>query len=206
MGANIANDIASREYCESTLAFPDADASKTWLRILEAPYFHVETLDDIVGQQVFGTLKNVIAIAGGLVDGLGFGQSTKAAVLRQGFVETHKFAKWAFPDRGVQLETLLASCGFGDIVASAYGGRNRKCAEAFARTGKPFPELEAELLGGQKLAGTVAAAEIFELLKLKRATREFPFFTTISLIISKKVPPDQIFHTTGPHLDLAETA
>jgi hypothetical protein len=61
------------------------------------------------------------------------------------------------------------------------------------------------LLGGQKLAGTGAAAEVFQLLKIKKATKEFPFFTTIGLIIDKKVLPEQIFHTTGPHLEVAET-
>jgi glycerol-3-phosphate dehydrogenase (NAD+) len=206
MGANIATDIASRDFCESTLVAPipgSDESADPWLRILEAPYFRIETLSDIAGQQIFGTLKNVIATAGGIVDGLGFGQSTKAAILRHGLVETYRFAKWLFPDRKVQIETMLASCGFGDIVASAYGGRNRKCAEEFAKTGKPFPQIEAELLNGQKLAGTQAASEIFQLLKTKGATREFPFFTTINLIIQQKVPPKQIFETVGEHLSLA---
>jgi glycerol-3-phosphate dehydrogenase (NAD+) len=136
MGANIANDIAGRDYCESTLAYPDPEVCAIWGRILECPYFNVETTSDIAGQQLFGTFKNIIAMAGGMVDGLGFGQSTTAAILRQGLVETYKFAKWAFPDREVQLETLLSRCGFGDAVASSYGGRNRLCAEHFAKTGK----------------------------------------------------------------------
>jgi glycerol-3-phosphate dehydrogenase (NAD+) len=206
MGANIANDIAARDFCESTLVAPipgSEESEDPWIRILDCAYFHVETLSDIAGQQLFGTLKNVIAIAGGIVDGLGYGQSSKAAVLRQGLVETYRFGKWVFPERDVQIETMLASCGFGDIVASAYGGRNRLCAEAFAKTGKTFPELEAELLKGQHLAGTVAAQEIFQLLRSKKATREFPFFTTINLIIQQKVPPKRIFQVVGEHLDLA---
>jgi glycerol-3-phosphate dehydrogenase (NAD+) len=209
MGANIANDIAARDFCESTLVAPIAgspESADPWIRILDCPYFHVETLADIAGQQLFGTLKNVIAIAGGIVDGLGYGQSSKAAILRQGLVETYNFGKWVFPERGIQVETMLASCGFGDIVASAYGGRNRLCAEAFVKTGKTFPQLEAELLKGQHLAGTVAAGEIFQLLKKKNATKQFPFFTTINLIIEQKVPPKQIFQLVGDHLDLATRA
>jgi glycerol-3-phosphate dehydrogenase (NAD+) len=207
MGANIANDIAACDFCESTLVAPipgDAASADAWLRILDCAYFHVETLADIAGQQLFGTLKNVIAIAGGIVDGLGFGQSSKAAILRHGLVETYNFGRWIFPDRGIQVDTMLASCGFGDIVASAYGGRNRRCAEAFVKTGKPFPQLEAEMLNGQHLAGTVAAGEIFQLLKSRKATKQFPFFTTISLIIEQKVPPSQIFQVVGDHLDLAD--
>jgi glycerol-3-phosphate dehydrogenase (NAD+) len=202
MGANIANDIASREYCESTLVYPDPEVCQNWVRVLDSPYFHIETVQDIVALQVFGTLKNVIAIAGGFIDGLGFGQSTKAAILRQGLVEMYRFARWAFPDRGVSLSTMLASCGFGDVVASSYGGRNRLCAEAFAKTGKDFHELEAELLKGQKLAGIVAAEETYRLLKSKKAQGEFPFFTTVFLICIKKVPVMQILDTVGPHLEL----
>jgi glycerol-3-phosphate dehydrogenase (NAD+) len=195
MGANIANDIAARDYCESTLVYPDPEVCGIWLRALESPYFHVERLEDIVGLQVFGTIKNVIVMAGGLVDGLGYGQSTKAAVLRQGLVEMYKFAEWAFPNRGVSLNTLLASCGFGDVVASSYGGRNRRCAEAFARTGKDFKDLEIEMLNGQKLAGIVAAEEMFRLVTAKNATHQFPFFTTLFLICTRKVPVNQILCT-----------
>lgn len=50
-------------------------------------------------------------------------------------------------------------------LAASFGGRNRKCAEAFIRTGKTFPELETELLNGQKLQGTVTAEEIFKFLE-----------------------------------------
>ena len=202
MGANIANDIAAKEYCESTLAFPDEEVAKVWLRILSCYYFHVEVIADIVGQQVCGTLKNIVALAGGLVDGLGFGQSTKAAILRQGFVETFEFAKFAFPGRGVDVSTMMASCGFGDIVASSYGGRNRLCAEYFAKTGIPFHECEAKLLNGQKLQGTLSAGDVYKLLKMRGALKDFPFFTTMYLIVLQKVKPDQIFHPVGPHLDI----
>jgi glycerol-3-phosphate dehydrogenase (NAD+) len=207
MGANIARDIAARDFCETTLVAPvpgSEESADPWLRILSCSYFHVETIADIAGQQLFGTLKNVIAIAGGIVDGVGCGQSSKAAILRQGLIETYRLGVWAFPGRGAQVDTMFASCGFGDIVASAYGGRNRLCGEAFARTGKSFSQLEAELLNGQHLAGPLAAAEVFALLKKKKATKQFPFFTTINLIIQRKVPPIQIFHQVGDHLDLAE--
>lgn len=51
------------------------------------------------------------------------------------------------------------------LRAASFGGRNRKCAEAFVRTGKTFPELEKDLLNGQKLQGTVTAEEIYKFLE-----------------------------------------
>lgn len=202
MGANIANDIAKEEYCESTIAFPDEATGNYWLKMLDTEYFHVRKITDIVCQQLCGTLKNIIAIGGGIVDGLGLGQSTKAAILRQGNQELFDFAKWYFPDRGVQMETMMESCGFGDIVASSYGGRNRKCAEYFVKSGKSFEESERDLLNGQKLQGTLAAIELYHILKRRNAVKQFPLMSTIYFIIKRIVPPIQIIHTNGPHLDL----
>jgi glycerol-3-phosphate dehydrogenase (NAD+) len=202
MGANIANDVAAGDYCESTLAFPDAAVAGDWLRILSTSMFHLQHVADPAGPELCGTLKNIVAIGGGLVDGIGKGQSTKAAILRQGFEELHKFAQWALPDRHIPVEVMFASCGIGDIIASSYAGRNRRCAEHFAKTGLSFTECEALLLNGQKLQGTLSAADVYFLLKRKGALKEFPFFTTLYLIIRQKVKPEQIFETNGPHLSM----
>ena len=122
------------------------------------------------------------------------GQSTKAAILREGFVEIFDFAKMMFPERGVDILTMIESCGFGDIVASSYGGRNRKCAEYFVKSGKSFKECEAELLNGQKLQGTLAAAEVYKILVERKATEKFPLLTTIQLISERKVEPAEIIN------------
>lgn len=203
MGANIANDIANRDYCETTVAFPsDENVAKDWYRVFNCDHFQVRIIDDLVCQQLCGTLKNIVATAGGLVDGMGYGQSTKAAILRRGFVECYEFAKWYFPNRGVKIETMMESCGFGDIVASSYGGRNRKCAEYFVKTGKTFAECEADLLNGQKLQGVLAAAEVYKVLKKRGAIKQFPLTATIHLVDLMKCPPQAIFRPTGKHLDL----
>lgn len=201
MGANIANEIARGDFVESTLAFPNSPERDTWVKLFNSPKFLISVTDDIVLQQLAGTIKNIIAIGGGLIDGLEMGQSTKAAILREGFLEVYEFAKWMFPNRGVSLQTMVESCGFGDIVASSYGGRNRKCAEYFVKTGKPFQQCEAELLNGQKLQGTLASAEVFNILKLRKACKKFPLFSTIALIIDGKLPAAEIIDYKGKHLD-----
>jgi glycerol-3-phosphate dehydrogenase (NAD+) len=99
------------------------------------------------------------------------------------------------------MKTAFANCGFADTVASAYGGRNRLCAEAFVRSGKTFEELEVEVLDGQQLAGIVTTNEIFKLLKARNAQKQFPLFATVYLISQRRVPPDQIFHPLGDHLE-----
>ncbi len=130
--------------------------------------------------ELCGALKNIVAVGAGFVDGLGFGGNTKAAIIRIGLVEMMKFCKTFY--KGVKTDTFFESCGVADLITTCYGGRNRKCAEAFVKTGKSWEVLEKELLGGQKLQGTLTAKEVYMVLKNQKLLGEFPFFHKVYLI------------------------
>merc|ERR1712151_1344920 len=103
---------------------------------------------------------------------------------------TAKFAKMFFT--GVQDDTFMESCGLADLVTTCFGGRNRKCAEAFAKGEGTWDEIETKLLNGQKLQGTITAKDVMTVLKNKGMEAEFPLFTRIHEIAFEGKPASSI--------------
>jgi len=156
------------------------------------PYFHVRAVNDVAGPELCGTLKNIVALGAGMVDGLGLGNNTKAAVIRIGLLEMMALGQALFPT--VKTETFFESCGVADLITTCFGGRNRKVAEAFVKSGgaKTFDDLEKELLGGQKLQGVLTSLEVQEVLRKQNLERKFPLFTTINRIVTQQIDPIRI--------------
>ncbi|CAL0323250.1 unnamed protein product [Lupinus luteus] len=147
---------------------------------------------DVEGVELCGTLKNIVAIGAGLVDGLEMGNNTKAAIMRLGLKEMIAFSKLLFPS--VKDSTFFESCGVADLITTCMGGRNRKVAEAYAKNGgkRSFDELEAEMLKGQKLQGVLTAKEVYEVLSDRGWTEKFPLFSAVNLISQGLLPPSAI--------------
>merc|ERR1719238_1431769 len=187
MGANVANDMASDAFCETTIGYKDDANGELFKLAFDDPALKVGTVKDTVGVELCAALKNIVAIGAGFCDGLGYGGNTKAAIMRIGLNEMVKFCKMFYG--GIEDQTFLESCGVADLITTCYGGRNRKCADAYAAAGgkKSLDQIEAELLGGQKLQGTLTAKGVNHILKMKNMEHEFPFFTTVYKI-SKEAP------------------
>ena len=93
----------------------------------------------------------------------------------------------------VKPETFTeTSAGIADLITTCFGGRNRRCAEAFVKTGKPFSVLEAELLNAQKLQGTETAREVHGFLRSHGRVNEFPLFKRVYEIAFEGYPADQL--------------
>jgi glycerol-3-phosphate dehydrogenase (NAD+) len=103
--------------------------------IFQTPYFRVNLIKDVIGVELCGGLKNIVALGTGIASGLGYGANTRAAVIRIGLVEMRRFIKMFWPgEEGVErVETFFESCGVADLIATCESGRNARLAAAYVK-------------------------------------------------------------------------
>ncbi|XP_063360338.1 glycerol-3-phosphate dehydrogenase [NAD(+)], cytoplasmic isoform X3 [Cydia amplana] len=197
MGANIASEVAEEKFCETTIGCRDVMLAPTMRDIIQTDYFRVVVVDDEDAVEICGALKNIVAVGAGFVDGLGFGDNTKAAVIRLGLMEMIKFVDVFYP--GSKLSTFFESCGVADLITTCYGGRNRRVAEAFVKSGRSIKELEDEMLNGQKLQGPITAEEVNHMLANKNMEAKFPLFTSVFRICRGELKPSDFIDCIKSH-------
>uniref|UniRef100_B4XU25 Glycerol-3-phosphate dehydrogenase [NAD(+)] n=1 Tax=Triatoma infestans TaxID=30076 RepID=B4XU25_TRIIF len=197
MGANIASEVASGKFCETTIGCVDKKNAELLHKLIETDYFRVKVVQDVNTVELCGALKNIVAPAAGFIDGLGYGENTKAAIIRIGLMEMINFIDYFYPKSKVT--TYFESCGIADLITTCYGGRNRRLAEQFVITGKSFDELEKELLNGQKLQGPITAEEVNYMLENKQLETKFPLFTAVNRISKKMIKPEELITFIKSH-------
>ncbi|XP_034385113.1 glycerol-3-phosphate dehydrogenase 1-like protein [Cyclopterus lumpus] len=199
MGANIANEVAAEKFCETTIGSRILENGLLFKELLQTPNFRIRVVDDADAVELCGALKNIVAVGAGFCDGLRCGDNTKAAVIRLGLMEMIAFAKLFSKNGAVSTAIFLESCGVADLITTCYGGRNRRVAEAFSKTGKSIEELEKEMLNGQKLQGPATSAEVYHILKQKGLVDKFPLFTAVYQICFEGKPVQEMISCLQSH-------
>lgn len=143
-GPSFAKEVARGDPTALTIASTDSEVAGFLQREFSDPMFRVYTNDDVVGVELGGALKNVIAIAAGIAEGLGFGHNTTAALITRGLAEITRLAVAC----GARRETLAGLSGMGDLVLTCTGGlsRNRTVGVELGR-GRRLPEIMAGMHG-----------------------------------------------------------
>lgn len=156
-GPNFSKEVALRIPTSSVVASNDEKLGETFQKLLTNDYFRVYTSRDSIGVELGGSLKNVLAIASGISDGLGFGVNTKASLITRGLKEMIRVGK----KYGAKEETFYGLSGLGDLVATSFSNlsRNRWFGEMIGRGIKPKEIISSTR---QVIEGVYTAKVIFE--------------------------------------------
>ena len=141
-GPNLAKEILAGHAAASVTAMDDENVARAIQLLFQADLFRVYTNEDVVGSELGGVLKNVIAIAAGMADGLGAGDNTRAAVITRGLAEMSRLGVAL----GGQAVTFAGLAGMGDLVATCISpqSRNRHVGECLGR-GQTIDEIIAAM-------------------------------------------------------------
>jgi glycerol-3-phosphate dehydrogenase (NAD(P)+) len=184
-GPTFAHEVAQRLPTAVTLAAEDRKLAKQLRDRLAQPTFRIYVSDDLAGAEIGGAVKNVLAIACGVVEGKGLGQNARAAVIARGFAEMTRFGLAL----GARPETLAGLSGLGDLVLTCSSTSSRNYS-----LGKGIGEgrLAADLLADRKTVaeGAFTAPVLARLAREKRI--DMPIIDAVDALIAGRANVDQV--------------
>lgn len=174
-GPSFASDIARQLPTALSVASSHLDQAKYIASVLSTPSFRLYSNDDLIGVEVGGTLKNVIAIAVGAVRGMALGASAEAALIARGFAEMQRLGKAL----GAKQETLTGLSGLGDLVLTCSSPQSRNFAYGMALGSKhPLDSLAlSEGVYTAKIAARIAAENNIEV----------PIISTVARVLEREI-------------------
>jgi glycerol-3-phosphate dehydrogenase (NAD(P)+) len=181
-GPSFAAEVAKGLPTAMTLASADADFAARMAQELHGNHVRIYANDDVVGAEVGGAVKNVLAIATGICDGLGLGANARAALITRGLAEITRFGE----AMGAKRETLMGLTGVGDLILTCTGdlSRNRQVGLGLA-SGKTLDQVVASL--GHVAEGVPASREV-----AKRAVElgiDMPITNAVCAVLDGKLKP-----------------
>jgi len=181
-GPSFAKEVAEELPTAVTVAGKDVPMCKRAQELFTAPYFRVYTTEDVIGVELGGALKNVMAIGAGVADGLGYGYNTRAALITRGIAEMARLVT----KRGGQAMTLAGLAGMGDLVLTCTGelSRNRSVGLRLGRGDKL-----STILGEMKMVaeGVKTSKSAYDLAK--REGVEMPIVQEVYRILYEDKEP-----------------
>jgi len=183
-GPTFAREVAAGLPTAVTVASADEAFANQIAERLHTETFRAYTSQDVIGVQVGGAVKNVLAIAAGIADGLGFGANTRSAVITRGLAEISRLGHVL----GADAATFMGLAGLGDLVLTCTDdqSRNRRFGKALA-AGTPVEQAFAEI--GQVVEGAQTAKVLHELATQLEV--DMPICEEVYRVIYEQLPPKQ---------------
>lgn len=188
-GPNLALEIAREQPTAAVISSTSEETANAVARRARNGYFRSFVNTDVIGTEFGGVLKNLIAVAIGIVDGVGYGENTKASIITRGLVEMTDFAV----AQGAQSETLQGLAGLGDLIATCQSPLSRNnTAGRLLGQGYSFQDVVKQMQ--QTAEGLASVAPILSLAK--DAGVEMPIVEQVKMVLDGTMDPRDI----APHL------
>ena len=181
-GPTIAAELARKLPATILAASDDPELATTLQTLLTTPWLRVYTHDDPVGVEYAGALKNVIALAAGMLDGLDAGCNAKSALLARGLAELVRFGL----ANNARAETFFGLAGVGDLATTCFSpeGRNRSCGEALGR-GITLHQYLAQ--SGSVVEGIPTARAVHHIARQRDI--DMPITAAVYAVLYEQLPP-----------------
>jgi len=181
-GPSFAKEVGAGLPTAVTIAAKDLAVAQVFADLFHSDVFRIYTHNDVIGAQVGGAVKNVMAIAAGIADGLGFGANTRSALVTRGLAEIMRLGL----AMGAKQETFMGLAGLGDLVLTCTDNqsRNRSLGLLLAE-GLSIQEASDKI--GQAIEGLKTAVEVAELAK--KYEIEMPITEQVNNVLQSKCSP-----------------
>jgi glycerol-3-phosphate dehydrogenase (NAD(P)+) len=181
-GPSFAKEVATGLPTAVTIAAKDLAVAQVFADLFHSDVFRIYTHNDVIGAQVGGAVKNVMAIAAGIADGLGFGANTRSALVTRGLAEIMRLGL----AMGARQETFIGLAGLGDLVLTCTDNqsRNRSLGLLLAE-GLSIQEASDKI--GQAIEGLKTAKEVAELAKKHEI--EMPITEQVNNVLQSRCSP-----------------
>eukprot|EP00798_Chlamydomonas_sp_ICE-L_P032536 gene32536-17252_t len=183
-GPSFAKEVMERKPTGMVSACKDYDLNRKVQALFASPTMRVNTTTDVIGVEICGALKNVLAIGAGIVEGLGLGNNSLAAFVVQGCSEI----RWLAEKAGAKPTTISGLSGLGDIMLTCYGSlsRNRSVGVRLGQ-GEKLEDIIAS--SSQVAEGVATAGAVVSLAKRYRVS--LPVLTAVAGVLSKNLQPEE---------------
>ncbi len=196
-GPNLSLEIASEQPAACVAACTSKENAALVAAASTNSYFTTFTNKDVIGTEFGGILKNLIAVAIGIVNGVGYGQNTKASIMTRGLAEISRFAV----AHGAKKKTMVGLAGLGDLIATSESplSRNHKAGEML---GKGYSKREVLKRLSQTAEGLTSVAPILKLAAARGVS--MPIVEQVHLVIEGRMSPKDIAPTLTRSNDAPE--